>query len=631
MVKRLGDSIKKTLDVPYVRRFREEMGRATREFATAPTMLAQQLPVRYGEVAERDRRGRSLPLGASAGSVEGGSGRGGGGRSQQRQPLGFGATALAAGVGTMGANFLQRAGSAAAGVAGGFGAISNSLGALPVIGPALSAMMHTAETLTDKAVGVQQQMLHGYGETGLGRLSGVYQRGVDQDIGLATDLGMAPQELAGALQGLARTSGLRGEALRRIAPQELQFQALTGAGAGTLAGAAGTSGGILTPERVAKLNKEAVQSAIEAGFRGARLGDYVQQVAGDISALRTQGILINPNSIFAVTQVLGRSGGRSLQGEAGLTAARSLTERIRGAGQGGDVFSAITAMVGQQMRPGQSAVKTYAEMQKAPEKFFGPVLKQIVKMGGPKDSAVAFMVANAGLSYQQASDIYDGVQNGKISDEAIQKIMSGEEGTRAADIELQRRKEEQRGAVGVVGEAAGLETQAVGAGMGVAGDVFKARRAEMKIAQRTAPYGARLEGAVGDLVEGGFKAYDQGGMGGLMKFGGEQLMQLLQSSLGALEKTFDGINDKIAKSLGFDGAVPMSEAFSKKGMSEVLDGLLEGLKSTFASFLKWLNTFLPKPMQITIPRSMERPSDDGISRTYSNEPAPALQAGATGL
>lgn len=599
-VKRLGETIRRALDGDAVRRFGQNVRELhlDRLFAHSDRVILRQIQANRS-AATSSAAASSRPTAFGGGGGMGGGGGGGGFASTpSRRPLGFGATALAAGVGSFGANALSRAGAGAGGVAGGFGAISSMLGSIPVFGQALAATLHTAESLTDRAVAFRGSMAQHFGQTGLANLPGGLQK-------VASSLGIGPQELSGRMGELAQTSGLQGRSLLKLAPQELRLERATGIKAGTLAGAAGTSGGQISPERVAELNREAFRSALSAGIREARIGEYVADVAGDISALRSQGILVDPKSIFAITSVLGKSGGAGLRGEAGLSAARTLSEKIRGAGTGGDVFSQIAVQTGMHMRPGKSAVGVMTEMNQHFERFFAPVMKEIVKMAGPKDAATVWLVQNAGLSFQQASDVYDAVKGGKIDQAEVERILAGGPATgndeKRADDKLAERQQALPKAVGVAASAAALEGQQVGAGEQVAAPVFAGRRAEMSLAKRTAPLGGRLAKDAGGLITGALGAYDKGGMSGLLKYGGEEMLKAFSGIGGMLEKAFDHLNESIGKSLGFGGGVKLKDAFSKKGFDEVNKYLLEGLMGTFQKLLAWLNSMLPKGLQFKVP------------------------------
>jgi hypothetical protein len=308
LLRRFGDTLKRVFSTEPIERHRraqESLGKQLEKNKRTADTAA-----RGG--AQRDPRTGQFVAGSGGGSGPGGTaGRapppprgGGGGGGGQRQPLGFGGTALATGVGFMGGQMIGRGGAGMAAMARGQGATAGALGAIPVAGGFLSAAYQGAEALAGQSIAQGQAQAMTAGQTGMGNVGA---------MGMAK-YGINRQQLPGKLAALAQQSGLRGEDLEAMAPEALRTEALTGISGGAMIGAAGAAGGDVSPEQAHTMTMDAISAGMDAGFRDAKLGQFIQSIASDIEQMRSRGIMIDAGALPSMQE--GASGrGRPARGE----------------------------------------------------------------------------------------------------------------------------------------------------------------------------------------------------------------------------------------------------------------------------------------------------------------------------
>lgn len=554
-IRQLGAAIKGALGSEVVNRFEQSMRGVTQQVEKlAKAFEGVDVPKRRGE--ERARLPSVRKSAAIAAAVSGVVGAPGSGLSaaQRRQRereekerggrgLGFWGTTAAVATG----NMLTRGATAAA---GGEGLTERGLGAVPFgIGAPLAAAVGTARQVNREFIAFRQSQAEAFGQLG-GRVG----------PGRGAALGIAPGAISGQLAGLARGAGVRGEGAADIGIEMLLRQRLMGIGGGeqaSLVGAAGIGGQAQNPAQARGLINEAIGGAVVAGFRDARIGEFVQSIAGHVEALRRQGIMVDPKSTIRAVAAVGATRGRSLQGEAGMSAVRGMEEVIRGAPSAQGFLPAM--LMQQAMGGGRDPFRAFMAMEEDPAAMIPQMVQQISGMGGSVEAKAFALHQGMGgrISRRQALELIEAGERGDLSADRVDKIMT--EGT-AKQREL---AEGGKAAVGTAATEAGMQAQRIRKGGEVQRDILAMRKAELEIVKQAAAIGAKVAKETVEAARELIDAFKKGGFTELMGKAGEMMREALKGLTEKLETMLTKAFPDVQETAGFKVGAELNRLVEK--------------------------------------------------------------------
>lgn len=566
-IKQVGRSLQNALDPRVVREFErsmqrstqdvERMGQAVERLGSSTKRLGQSAPQRAGAAAGRMRDDRGRFIGGGGRGPGGGGGAGAGGSGPGTGGSGGGGfwpTFAGAGLGSYLGSGAARIGAASGSIARGQGMFEQLFGSIPIVGGALSGAIGGAQDLYQLNVAERQAAAGAFGQTGTGRLGGFR--------GAAAQLGIAAPAAYQSLAQISQQTGIKGQGLFEgsgagLASTILQQQKLLGVNTGSLLGAAGTAGGRFSGAEGQEMVQRALEDGLLAGFREARLQDYLQQIAGEVQTLRTQGIMIEPGQIQ--TLVSGFAGlGASFQGEAGAAAARRARGQVAGAIQGGGMQGQIA------MRAARSATGrdlSYFEardwVEKNPAQSMKAVQDVIVNQMGLKGEAGMFLAETMlpGMSVQNLRDFVGGKFGGGGTPEqraAAQAQLTGRAGVAGA-----------QGTFARAAHVAGRTNRRAALGGQVAGTVETMQDVEDRVAAAVTVPLANLVGNVAEEVEDLIKDMEGKSLDELGSMFGDKLKDMVNDML---TKAVDNID------------IPSPEDVKKKG-KEMLEDIGERVTS----------------------------------------------------
>jgi hypothetical protein len=401
-------------------------------------------------------------------------------------------------------------------VASGQGMMGSMMGAVPVIGGFLSAAYGNAENMYGQYAGAEAAQAGAFGQTGIGGFgSGQSGRGLAKK---AQRFGISQAELPGVLSGIAGSSGLRGDELNTFAGEGMRQQKMLGVDAGGIARGAGLAGGNMTGSKAIELTQKAIGLGVATGISDANLPGYLEEMAGDISSLRTRGFQIDPTGVAQLAQVFAGTQEASLQGEAGVAAAKTMTEKLRTAASGTDAFSAFAFNAARQITG--STAEAIAALEQTPEKVMYKLAENLQAVGGTSEGGIAAFLKNAGAvdSFSQGLAIERTIRSGNFEKAAAQ-MQGSEFGALGEDTLANRESQAKR--EGTFGESqftAGQTNLDIGGGATVAKDIRATHDIGRRLGMKIAPASAKLAAKGARVIEG----FVNGGVaGGVRQFGNE--------------------------------------------------------------------------------------------------------------
>lgn len=230
----------------------------------------------------------------SGGGGAGGGGAGGGGGRGGRDTRGVRAMDFAGGLATAGAT-------SPGGIMTGLGAGVGRIGAsIPIAGAALAGL---GLTLGFAGQAMNQQFNAAQGRAGLERvgvrgagLSGAL--GVDAALGMAGTGGMTAGDILSQRVAFQMAMGRASAQAGETVPGTSRMLALSlgaGVGAGTMGAVAGVATGRGGARNVDV--ERSIQLGVEAGFKGAKLEQFLSEMVGAVDSLQRQGLPINVDSV----------------------------------------------------------------------------------------------------------------------------------------------------------------------------------------------------------------------------------------------------------------------------------------------------------------------------------------------
>ena len=580
-VKQLEKSIKDSMDPAPIK----EMERAFKKMGQAAHHAGQAVEGASG--------------GGAGGAAGGGSGGGGGrprddkGRYLSQAALaekaradqmglkgrfggraGMAGMAVAGAVGVGAGVMAHRAmGVAQTAAGGGEGVLEKGLSGIPIVGGIMAAMVGAARKYGMKAIAHQKAQGSLAGTTGAGALNDA------TNIETAQLLGIDRSALDQRTAQTATSSGLRGTDLSNFMQTSLMAKESFGINAGALVGAAGTSGGDIDAQSGSKLTFLAIESGMKAGFRDSKLGMYIEQMAGHIEGLRSKGILIDPAATMQLVGILGASQSGSLQGAAGMNAAKSLEDVVRGAADQSGFASAMMYNVARkQAGPDAGAYDTELLMEEDPlgvllgqEKdgkrdSANSVLGELGAMEG-SDGAMAKLLHKMGggkLSKRQSLDLIQSQRKGWLDSDY--DMGSGEGGMKKIFGELSEQglgKGPKGSTAGMRGGAAleaGMVNKDISIGKGLVGDLNKIRSFERSLGENAGAAGGGIMRTANRYKDAWDQKGDAGGFSGIMKEAGKDMQAMFKGvfdtikeampSAKKVQDTVVGVHDSVAKEIG---------------------------------------------------------------------------------
>lgn len=489
-VRRLGETIHRALETEPITRFRRSIEELTaqivrmnaesqRAAGIPPSGPGAPRPSGMPPIPQPPQRGPQGPVGAPGG---------------QGQPPGFFRQAAATGAGVMGAQMFQRMGGVAPAMARGQGAVGAAMGAIPIIGPILQAAFGSAQQFAGQYGAFGQQLAPMGGMAGIGGIS-------KAATGKAAGLGIAKPQLAQQIGPLAQRMGMRGKGTAETVAQLLGIERVTGIQSGQMAGLVG-AGGIgagqgARPKEAIDTIADVISAGLEAGIRKQKLGEFMGEIASNVTALRRQGISVDAKSMAGFVAGVSKYGA-SFKGAAGTQAAGNMLSAIRGAGERND-FGAMLVMqtAMEQGRDPYEAMEALEDPKQA-QKILPAMIEKVRRMGGSTEAkALALRQAMQGkLTYVQARQAIETEAGGKFED-----VDRG----RANEFIKEQRQVTQKSR-GVVMQEAALTNQRLAIGAEVFAPVKKVEAAELEVAKIVAPEGAKVAKGIVKQVREGLKA-----------------------------------------------------------------------------------------------------------------------------
>jgi len=330
-VTRLADELNRTFDTRVVETFNKML---ERQSSVIGTLIKQQ-----SELHRTMQRQNAMQPGSGGAGAGGGGGGGGGGHGGGGDHPSWWNRVSATGVGTYLGHQAHEIGhgmkampAAAAG-----GEFSKSAAKLvPYVGETLAGTMEAAQKYHHMAMANLNARMGVFGAAGMG---GEPMRGLGK---WGATQGIDPDAFPGMLGNAARQTGLSGRDLAGASKDVISAQRFLGIeGAGTVTGAAGAAGGVVSAERSNALLAQTIGTAVTVGVQESRLDEYFQGVAGFVEQMRNRGMAIEPESVNALVGGFGAINAKSLSGIAGLNAIKSMAGGMAGVMSGTSIMSAI--------------------------------------------------------------------------------------------------------------------------------------------------------------------------------------------------------------------------------------------------------------------------------------------------
>lgn len=393
------------------------------------------------------------------------------GKMPGARAVGVGAGVGAAG-GVMLGNYASRAGGMGAAVMGGEGVTERFLGGIPLFGQAMGAAVGAARRYAQEFISFRQSVVGTVGRTGFAPGTG------GEGLGR---YGFMPSELPQRFAGIAEASRMRGEGLREFGREALIRERRFGIGAESsakLAGAIGVGTQGVDATRAQAAVQNAIKTGVAAGFRISDLGDVIDDIASDISQLRSKGIMVDDASMMTLRAMFGATGKESLQGAAATSAAKAAEDVLRSAPERGDFGAALAMQLAR--KGGKTPYEAFEMLEKSPQELVPEFIKAITGMGGTEE-AQAFGLRSAfqgKIGYRQARELIQASQAGTLSPEQIETAFgkrTGELGEAAGVAEAQMG--------GAPATAAAMEAKRLGYGGQAVAAIQQLQTQELELAE----------------------------------------------------------------------------------------------------------------------------------------------------
>jgi hypothetical protein len=304
----LGKELERTFSVDTLVSFNKMMDRQTK---VLDSMIKQQKNLQ-AQLKETSKTFAPTATGSAVGAFLGTRLAGGGGQPHPREVPKHKGHGLAQGSMHFGGTL------SGAALKGNIG--ERLIEAMPGIGEIGAAAVEGGMEMYQQFIQQMEAQMEAFGATGLGR------GGQGRMAGVGARLGLSPAQSAAMMGQFAGQTGLTGEALGGVGGRLMEMDRLGGAGgvAGVI-GAAGAAGGDVGGGRANALVENAVGSGLIAGIREAKLDQFLQSISNSVEGMRTQGIMLTPESMLSMVRALGASGLRGAQ------ATRAATDLAQGA------------------------------------------------------------------------------------------------------------------------------------------------------------------------------------------------------------------------------------------------------------------------------------------------------------
>lgn len=522
------------------------------------------------------RAGRAAGIGGAIGGYFGGrsGGRSGGLQGSFRQ-----AYARGQAIGGRAAGFMPV----------GEGFTGAALGAIPYLGPAFQATLSAAQNYYGIYSAFAQQRGASAGVTG----------GVTVAPGL-TRLGIGLMQQPQFMAQLAQQSGRRGSSLAGISTEMAELQRYMGINAGGSFIGAMESGGVGARTNSVQLLQEAIAVGMARGVREAKLDQYLQATAQFAEQSRMQGIMLDPQAIESMQQLLPGGPRSGFGGRAGQQAAMNISQGLRRAGQGTDAFSFMAMRAaGYTGRPGGlSYMQAQLRLEEHPDEVFAVMMRQMMERGGDPEAIAAFLqqgARGAGINLSTRNVLSlagldpDALMSGVPSD--MGAIERQRDRTRAAG-QLQQFRATREQALGdqvrAAGADAAIQNQRVQVGATAATSMRRIMNRELQLVRQFLPMALSVvDGTIENITEL-VDAYKEGGFGGLLQKIAEMAAPNLttnptQATVNATSNALDPLSQQVVGQAmqSFASRAAGGDATIQTG-NEFLDSLLTGVADSVA-------------------------------------------------
>lgn len=505
-MRRLGQALDRALDPRLLQTFERMVERSTRQMEKLVSVTD-----RMGRAAEAIARSQTgggraavaVGAGAAAGSYLGT-------RAAQRQS---------------GPGFFRRqhmraqalGGAAARYAPVSEGWMSQALNGIPYIGPLLGSTLAGAQQYYQQWAAYQQTLASTMGQTG-----GASTIGRGGRLGIQFGIGL-PQQ-AQMMAQFAGQSGRSGRSLQSIGPQLMAMQRVMGIqNAGSILGAFETAGGQSDGAQL----RDIIAAGMEMGVRTARLDQYLQITASFAEQARSQGMLINADSMSSLFRVIGSSPVLSdprsgWTGRAGAQAMTNIAGALRNAPQGQGMFSmlALRAAGYTGREGGQSLMQAQMALEERPHEVIPELFRMMIARGGSREGtafAIQQIMREGGVNLSTRQVL--SLSAGGLSGVDFYADMGPERGRELLRNQEASRRRQMAPALAGAAHGAGLEAQriAIGGSENVRRGVQQIQNLEIGLVRQFLPSAMRLVRGVAGAATEIMEAYNSGGWGAALR------------------------------------------------------------------------------------------------------------------
>lgn len=393
------------------------------------------------------------------------------------------------------------------------GFLSGMLSGIPYIGPVFGGAASAAQGYYADYVAQQRARASAFGVTGVGRPSQALRRAGQR-------YGLGPTELPASMQEFASASGVTGgAALEDRLPFAMRLQHMAGVGmgaSGSMMEASSMLGG-RNAMREQQRTEEMLATGLEMGIREARLGEFLQQMAGALNNMHSQGVMIAPESLAGMAR--GLSGvGRSFRGAAGTQAALGLTQMTQRLGERESMLDMLAVQDAGYGQGGQGYWQSLMRLEENPNEILSSILRRVRGWGGDSEADRGARAATIYNSFRQAGGSLSRRQAYELAGMSQEQLaaFSGPTGADGLATFLEERDEAGQGVHAAPEAEARYQYQRAGLGGRISGDVQRMRRTEMTIVSDLLPHVTEFMGDFADTVLRLYRAFQAGGIGALV-------------------------------------------------------------------------------------------------------------------
>lgn len=436
------------------------------------------------------------------------------------------------------------------------GGISQLLSSIPFLGPILGGAWASAQSFYGSHVAASSALANAYGQSGVAGMRGGFN---------GTKWGVGPAENPALVAEFMQGAQLRGAEGASRFSSALEMNKLLGIGFGATGGLMnavsmqGPNSGRNADQEI-RVVEEAISTGMQAGLRHARLDEFMQTMASNLEDMQTHGIQIEPQSIMGMVRGITSLGG-PLRGQAGVQQSLDMTRGIQNMGNRGSLTQMLMMQAAGYGNANNafghsgSYMQTRSFMQRNANRVLPEFLSLINGMGGDNE-ARAYQIMEGMREAGVNMSIDQAMQYASMNPAQLEQLRTQATSPGSTEPFNQFREGERanRGVFGTPAAEAGYEWQRAGMGGRVSGDIQAVRGTEMRLMRRTVPRIARIVHSVADYGDELISEYDRGGMSGVLRHVGGDVLNLGRQAAGATANGVQGVTNTMANGVAVAGA-----------------------------------------------------------------------------